>query len=651
MSVVALPPPLPYGVSPEQLMKSAQGGGIRPAYVNHQRSEAARRYLQQGLGIQDDTTPHLDANLLRRVAEKNSILAIVMKTLVNQVAEHFRKPQSEKGIGYRIVQRDHKKAMTQGAAKMAEHIDGIMANGGMETQHRVTRRPGVWDGRYEVRADDLNTAVRKLMYDSLVLDRTFIEVEGSVKIGGKSRNPVMFWKAADAGLIRTVDTSLYQPTFRSDLIHHHDDGRTEGMVEYVMLDPMCHQGNVIREYAWDEGAMGFRNPRTEFGTFGYGKSEVEEVLDAVTGILYGMDANKQYFTNNHIPMGILNLVGNYTPDSLEELRSHFKQNIGTPGHHYEFPVIASQPGGGAAGNWIPLLDRSRQDLIFKVYMELCIVIICGIFQVQPEEVGFASFGGAASTLNSGDPESTFEQSQHKGLLPKVIWLQEFLTRNVVQLIDPDFELVIQGLEARYSQEQLLQAQYEMVLMQQGYTFNMLRRRNDEPPAVDPIDKDLWRELDREFAGKWFPNDTSRTEALTEAYEKKGGKLGSYFDAPHVAAGAMEIWKQEHGFQQEQETGEDMRNTANGELAGAQAEDAAEAQGVRDQMGNLTAAHDERDAEQSAQDDAERRSGAMSIPQAEDARTRFGGGGGGLGKSYAARRDRRRVVVEVGPRDG
>lgn len=652
---------VPQGLSGD-LLRKAHSGGLRPEVIKHNRSEAARRYMHFGLGIMDDTTPHLDSNMLRRVAEKCPVLAGVLKTLLNQWAEHFRKPESEKGLGVRVVQKDRKKALTEPAAKMAEHISNVLFRGGLITEHPVTGEPAVWDGHYEQKADPLSAAVRRMAYDSLVLDKVFIEVEGSTRIGGKSAQPIMYWKPADAGLVRMVDTKLYDPQIRKDL--KADREGWNGKVSYVMLDPMDSQFSVMREYAWNEGALGFRNPRTEFGTFGYGKSEVEECLDAIVGILYGMQANKEYFTSNHVPLGILNLVGNYGEPALNDLRSHFKQSVGTPEHYYEFPVIASQAGSGSGAQWVPLMDRSRQDLIFKVYLELCTVLVSAVFQIQPEEMGFSSFGGSSSSLNSPDPESTFTQSQHKGLLPKVLWMVDFLTRNVAERIDPDFEIVVQGLEQRYSQEQLLQAQYEGELLQNGYTFNMIRRRADEPPAVDPLDMDLWRDTEKKMEGKWFPNDTLRTEAVIEAYKKAGGKLGDIFDSPIGNPQAMQLWSQQHGIQQEQETGDDMRQTANNERAGAQADDAADAQGARDGLTQMQQANDERDSEKSALEEQDRQAGSLRIPQADDASRRFGGGGNGggmngsngarrppaaLAKSYAeARRSR---TYTIGPRDG
>lgn len=638
---------LPYGLDLRKAT-SLSGGGSRPAYIAHGRSDAARRYLHTGLGIIDDTTPHLEANMLRRVSEKNPILAACIRTILRKVTKHFRKPTSDKALGIRVKQREAKKAMTEAASKRVDYLESILFNGGIVTNHPITGEPAVWDGHYEERADNLTAAVGKLMYDSLVLDRTMIEREPSAKIAGKPKNPIMYWKAADAGLMRMVDSRNYEPTIRTDLSVE-KDGERYSKAKYVMLDPMANQFSVMREYTWEEGVMAFRNPRTEFGAFGYGRSETDECVDAIVGILYGMQSNKEYFTSNHIPQGILNVIGTYSEDALGRLRTSFKQQIGTPEHYYEFPVFATSPGQGAGAQWIPLMDRSRQDMVFQVYMQFCTAIVAAVFQIQPEEFGMQAFGTSTSSLNSANPESTFEQSEDKGTLPRVLWLCDLLSRELIQFIDPDFECIIQGLDAIYSEEMLLQAEYEQTLMANGYTPNMIRRRNDEPPIIDPIQIELWRDIEKQFEDKWFANDTLRTEAMREVYEKKGGKLGSWPDAPISNAGALQIWQQEHGMTQDQETGEDMRNAANNAQAGDQENQAADAQGARDHMFAMQQGEDQRDADQQSIENADKAEGSLRIPQAMDARTRVPqSSSSSFGKSYAKSR---RKVIDLGPRDG
>jgi hypothetical protein len=364
--------------------------------------------------------------------------------------------------------------------------------------------------------------------------------------------------------------------------------------------------------------MGFRNPRTEFASFGYGKSEVEECLEAVIGILYGMNANKEYFTNNHVPMGVLNLIGQYSPEDLEAMRTAFKMQVGGPGHYYEVPVIKTQPGQGTGASWIPMQQRDRMDMVFRAYIEMCVALVSAVFQIAPEEFGFASFGGATQVLSEADPESTIQQSQNKGLIPKVLFFSDWLSRTLVEKIDPDFELVIQGLESRYNPEELLRAQLDLQLMQLGYSPNMIRARNDEPPIIDPLDPDLWREVEKQFNNRWYPNDTARYEDMIDAYQKRGGQLGSWPNLPVNCAGAMQIVMSEHGLQQDQEAQAQMGEQAAGAEQADRDQEAGDNDEARAGMAGMEQFGMEQDNEKSMQDAEAQTKGEMRIPGRPDA---------------------------------
>lgn len=627
----------------------------RPAYVEHRYSEAVRRYHYLQTGILDDGTPHLDAYTERRLAYRNLIVAGIIQTKLNQVAEHFRRPMGDKDIGARIRMKDASASLTPGAVARIKELENILFRGGMITEHPDTGEPAVWDGHYEQKADPLSVAIRKLTLDTLILDRIFVSIEGSVKLGSRRRNPVMYWKAEDAALIRMTSRD-YRPRIRQEL---YNQERGTSAVSYVMLSPDL-EWQILREYAWDEGAIAFRNPRTDFASFGYGRSEVEMCLDALVGILYGMNANKEYFDSNHIPPGILAITGAFGEDQLRLLRQQFHQEIGMPGSFWEFPIIQLNPvpGAGTQGvNWLQVQDRAHQDVIFEKYIKLCIAIVCAIFQIQPEEIGFSGFGRNEGALNNPDPESIVVQSQSKGLLPLVLFLCDFLSRTIVEAIDPDFELTIQGLSARYNPEIQALEQTNLLRQQRGLSMNQIAALNDEPPIYDPLDLTLWRKIDKavrdeEAKGKRaFANEATRRAAVATMYEEQGGKLGSYPDAPAHPV-LYQIWMAEHQAEQ-QEAQQAMAQMAGASVDQKMQEEGAERQEARSQMGALQGADDQREAERQQVKD-----GGPAMPGTQpEAGQPFGVGGGSaaggkpFGKSLEIQtiRPPKHKVVVIGPK--
>lgn len=589
-------------------------GAGQPHYVHHYQSESLRRFSMLSRGIWEDATPHLDGMRLRHLAKANPILQAVIRTIVNQVARHFVRPDGPKSLGIKVKQRDSEKPLTAAAAKEAQRIEEILLNGGLEWENPLDGAPGVWDSHGEVQADDLDTCVRKLMQDSLVLDRVFLTIEGSMS----RQNPVMFFRPEDASLARMADTRYYVPQIR--------DGRNgtddlTGRVRYVLFRPEL-DWEVDREYAWHEGAMGFRNPRTETLSFGYGESEVEMCLSAVVGILYALKSNQQYFDANHVPAGILAVLGEFNDTQISDLQEQLQYEVGPVGGSYwSTPVIHGKPNpnGGPPGNvvWTPLMDRARFDMVARVYVELCVAICCAVFQISPEEIGFASFGGATSALSEADPQSKLEHSQHKGLLPKVLWLTKFLSRNLVRRINPDFELTIQGLTSLYNPELLLQAQLDSAYLQNGWTPNMVQARNDEPPIVDPIDEELWEDVYDRHKTRFYATERERVEACLRDYKAAGGELGKWPNAPTHSPGALQIWMAEH-LEEAQQTRTEMGGLA-GQMQGQQFQDQqAEKQGVQQEMAGFGQREQEFQFGERQADAEAARNHELRIPAAQDA---------------------------------
>jgi hypothetical protein len=601
--------PVPSAEAVDSVLKAVVAGA-RPAYTRNMRADSARRYSMLHSGILEDSTPHIYAAMLRHLTERNVVIQAVLQTLINQVASRFRKPENEKGLGLRVVQKDRQKDLTEASAREAQRIGDILLRGGVHTKHPITGEPAAWDGRYERKADPLSTAIRKLTRDTLTLDRIFVSIEGSAPLGGSRANPVMHWIVEDAALMRMTDSAYYSPKIRPEL---------DGQVAYVMLDPGGFWG-VVREYRWDEGLMAFRNPRTDFATFGYGKSEVEQCLDAVIGVIYAMKHNKNYFTDSHIPQGILNLIGGYSQQQLDGLQLVLDQEIGFQvGGDYKIPVLKTPAGPGVQGaQWVSMMDRARMDMVFRAYLEFCVTLVSAVFQIAPEEFGFSGFGGPTSALQEPDPSSTFMQSQSRGLVPKVLFLGDYLTKAVVEKINPDFEIIIQGLESNYNPEYLLEEQLDQARITNGWTRNEIQALRDLPPIIDPKDPDLWERVAEAHEKKWYPSETVRIQAVLDDYKDLGGEIARWPDAPWGAPGALEIWSQEMQIGAEQQAQDQMGQMAQSADQGDHAEQQAGMQSAQAGMQAFQDNEQQQDFQNQANDQQDQRDAEMRIPMAEDA---------------------------------
>ncbi len=521
---------------PDALIKGLPGrqNPNHPERVKHEVMDAFRRHSHMTEGILDDCTSGVPRVMLRALA-KGLVFNMAINAICGLTVPHLAKPGKDNPIGGQVVLKEQQRQLTRAGAQKADEIWQILAHGGVVRDNPHSGEPGAWDGHNQVKGDNLQAALTKLCRDFIELDQVFVAREGSPKIGRKRANPVMFWRAEDASLMRYVDSGVYAPRLRPEL---------ERAVKYVMLDPGGYVGGVIREYAWDEGLMAHRHPRTEFLAYGYGRSEVEQCLDAALGIAYTLQINKAQQSDNHIPAGFWKILGDMPAGTVEAFAMKLKQDVGL---HRPFgtPILQMPAIPGADIQYQTLVDPRSRDMMFPQWMTFNVVVVSAILQIAPEEFGFRAFGGPTSVLSDTDPSAAIMNGRTRGILSRVLSLARVVSEGVVEPIDPDFEFACMGLESRYNPELIQQAQLDVARMQTGTSKNELERLRDDPQTYDPLDRALWHSIEKKHADKWYPSEVARREAVCDAYCDQGGKLGSWPGAPTGNPGALQIWTSEH----------------------------------------------------------------------------------------------------------
>jgi len=593
-----------------ELIKAASGN-VRPAYTRHRMGEVANRmgYVQQGILV--DQTPHIPDRWKRDFARHNLAVRAILNTIIPDVARHFARPENERAVGAVIRQKERNRPLTPNGAKLRDYIAGILFNGGIRTEHEDTGEVAVWDGHYETRADTLQMAVSRILEDTFVLDRVFLSTEGSSD--NRRTHPVMYWKVEDGSLAYFSEPKQYQPQLRDDLKKIRDDGPS--LVRYVMTDPgMPGANTMMREFAWNEGYLAVRNPRTEFLAYGYGYPEVEQCVDALLGVLDGIAINKAWHQKNHIPSGFLNLIGDYTENEVRAMKVRILQELMGPDNAFKLLTLVTKPGTGNGVQYIPAVDRTHMGMISEPFITLCVAFASAVWGVPPEAFGFASFGGPQQTLNPDNPEAVLNNGKYRCQLPLVLWLCEVFNRAIVSQISDHFELAIQGLEARYNPEYLAEVQLDIQRMGAGYTMNQIAAIRDEPRFYDPLDIDLWRKIEKSHQDRPYADQSQRVEAIAEEYERKGGKLGSYPDAPGGNPSLLQLWMQDHQGEQ-QEAQQMMGSMAQNDYQQQMEQEGAQQEDARQQMAQFGQQANEADLQQQAQQQQAQQGRPMPVRKA------------------------------------
>lgn len=215
---------------------------------------------------------------LRKMA-RTPVISAILRTRGNQVADHL-KPQPDKySKGFLIKKRGVSKdeELTDNDKRVIESLTEFMMNCG--------ERDSKW------KWDKLDIFGRKVIADSLTLDKANFEI---VPYRYRSMEPYCF-VAVDAATMMIADSY-------DNETHINDSAKVNGEYpSYVQV----YQNNIIREfYPW-EMCFGIRNPSTDINANGYGRSELEDLITNVTGMLNADQYNSAFFRQGSSPKGML----------------------------------------------------------------------------------------------------------------------------------------------------------------------------------------------------------------------------------------------------------------------------------------------------------------------------------------------------------
>ncbi len=496
--------------------------------------------------------------------------------IIRTCQRYGRRPRRRGDYGFRIEMRAPDVPMTSELRDEAEMLTQLVEEGGRDYVRTTDGQIARWDGRGEERAVRFYQLLGMLIEDSLVYDSAGVRMEMPEKAElhpiyqehpearqyGSPHPPVWFAPVSgrrlrvaeqtysDRGEVEARAGGAILPTQQ----HYEPEIRPE-LGEYVAYVELGLDGNVQREFAWNEVAHLVRNPRSDSWTVGYGRSELEQAIQLVTGLATGVAFNVSYFTDNHVPDGILSLTGDWGEERLQQWQNDVRANVGGPGNYHRLPVLFSEDPQ-ARSVFLATRADQRLDMYWREWITWLITAIGSRFGWPPEAIGFASYKGSGSTLQEADPSTRLIHGEDSALVPLLLDVESWLNENIIWRIDRRFVFRFVNLRERDEARQweLTQAK----LSTNYYTINDAHKELGEPEVRCPLDRKLWRHIERSLTRTWptLTNDPAELERLTaQVYESEnvGGEYALWPDAPGSVAGHVfmqEFAEQIGGGQQE-----------------------------------------------------------------------------------------------------
>lgn len=395
---------------------------------------------------------------LRRMASIPAISAII-NTRLNQVARFAKRPKFNGDTGFRIGLKDADEKMTDKQKKRAKEIEDFFLKTGWK--------------KNRIRKDNFNTFLRKITRDTLELDAMTFEKVSTLGGSLKGAQDIAEIWAIDSATVELVinnpigdgtnyELPVYKPETRSGMAN-------AGDIAYVQKV----NGMTTAEYTEDELAYAIRNPRTDINYTDFGMSELETLIEIVTGIVNGVRYNTSYFSASHLPQGVMEIVGKYKDQHLEAFKRHWKNLTEGASGKWSVPVMALEDGQGF--KFTPFKNSNR-DMEFNEFLEFLFNIACAVYQIDPNEVGFKSWTSSNSMSSSDNTEKKIDSSLDKGFHPLMEFLSDTFNSEIVDLIDEDFVFEWVGVSDEDEDKKLERMKTEL---EAGIkTVNEIRKEND-----------------------------------------------------------------------------------------------------------------------------------------------------------------------------
>ncbi len=421
----------------------------------------------------------IDYAKCRQITYADPIVASVIQTRLNQVAS-FSTPQVDKySIGFKISMRDSEEKPSASDKKAMKELESFILNCGVPENFEDTPELK--------RRDNFETFLRKIARDSLSFDQVNFEV-----VPRNDGKPYAF-HAVDAATIRVVPDrkEKAESSNGADYVDHMNAVPFTNDKQFKYFQPknpkyvQVLNGVIRHEYDEWEMAFGVRNPRTDILAYGYGYSEIEMLITTITSHMNAENYNRKFFSQGSAIKGILTFEGAVPPDQLEAFRRQWYQQVTGVQNSWRTPIMAM--GENTKLNWTSL-HSSNREMEFGKWMEYCIKAICGVFQIDPIEIGFdiskqgAGQSGGGGGLGNGNQAERLDYSKDKGLRPLLGFIQQMINDYIVWRIDPNYKFEFVGLNASNEKDDL---DRQVQQVKSFKTINEIRAENDLPPLKDP----------------------------------------------------------------------------------------------------------------------------------------------------------------------
>lgn len=444
-----------FSAEDDDVSAEEMGDALEKAGLAEPTEEKPRAMFHDPYSVMDwagwrERPSQLTYETLRSMSTKNSVVAAIVQTRVNQVSQFARPQQGRYDKGFKVILRDRRdksRTMTDQEAKQAVEIERMLETTGFLLPDE---KPGD--------RDSFRTFLKKAARDILIYDQWAFERIRDRK-GRISR-------------FNQLPSETIRPAVADR--EHMDAKELRSRVSHVQV----YEDTVIAEFSPDDIAWCIMNPRSDLRANNFGFSYLEQTVNLVTAWLFGFHYNQRFFTNGSAIKGVLNVKGAIPDKQLKAFRRMWYNMITGVHNAWRTPILNSEDI-----QWVSLHSTNR-EMEYAAWMDWLTKITCAIYGMDPLEINF-QFGGAgtgqSSMFDKRPNQQEVQESKDKGLTPLMEFIEDQINTFLVWEMNPDFEFSFTGLDAK-SEEKEREGWASEV--QHFKLIDEVRAERDEPPLPD-----------------------------------------------------------------------------------------------------------------------------------------------------------------------
>ena len=449
---------------------------------------------------------------MRKMAERDVIIASIITRRSNQVSSFARPSESKYDSGFVIKMRDEKAESSPQIEEIKKQLVRFIMNTGRSTDDR----PKDTDLSYE-------RFIRLMVHDVLAFDCISVE-----KIHDQEGSLVCFLPVA-ADTIRYAynpDKTKIEETITPYASTDEEKARLKQMKDQhkdTPEDELCYvqvfRGRPVGVFTKEDLHYESYTPTNNVGT-PYSVTPLEKLVNIVSSHLFAEAHNRLFFSQTGSTRGMLFLKGEIPPHHLEGFRRQWYSQVTGAKNSWRMPILA-----GVEDVQFLSMQPNNRDMEYNEWMHYLVKVMCAMFSIAPAEIGWETQAQTPMFDSSGAKvESMLKHGRDTGLRPILRFIEDFMNEIIIRAFDEDaykiFEFQFVGLDV-----DSIDIEVERCIKQLNYkSLNEVRASQDLPPvnhpAADiPLNPTLLQLVMAPQPGEGEPEDEEGGDPENEAKEE------------------------------------------------------------------------------------------------------------------------------------